>query len=561
MRAHTKFKKNGTVENLYFINPVEVITKDTSFSLALNKAEQYQKDGYYAVIGVTYEKDDYIIGIYDKTVSYTEFLGGKQPEIYVMSKPELSETREEIENNIEQVRNYILDGHTYQVNYTTRLYGDFTGDSHQLFLKLSAQNNGDYAVYIDYDDKQIISLSPELFFAVNRNRKISTKPMKGTAPRFEDPLEDKKSYDFLRNSKKDQAENVMIVDLLRNDISKIAKPDSVKAEELFTIEKYQTVYQMISTVEADVRDDVTLSDTFDALFPCGSITGAPKQMTMRLIEKLEKTPRGYYCGALGILYPDASSVFNVPIRTLTITGDRYIYSAGGGITYDSNASSEFEEILHKTSFLQQGQYELIETMRLEDGKIKRMDYHDNRLKESAAHFNFEPADFKPAIVSYIEGKNLVSGVYKLRATLSREGQLNISHAALEENNHPMTAVLARAPIQGAPDFIAHKTTVRHQYGGKRNDSDVVLYYNDNLDITEFNIGSIVIEEAGEFYTPPLSAGLLNGVMRQALIDDGILTEQNITLNDLRHKYKNGQIDLFMINSAREWVAITPGGMR
>ena len=556
MRAHTKFKKNGTVENLYFTNPVEVITKETPFHTALNKAEQYQKDGFYAVIGVTYEKDDYIIGIYEKPVSYAEFLGGKQPEMYQMSAPELSETREEIENNIEQVRNYILDGHTYQVNYTTRLYGDFSGDSHQLFLKLSAQNNGDYAMYIDYDDKQIVSLSPELFFEMDGNRKISTKPMKGTAPRFEDPEEDKKSYEFLRNSKKDQAENVMIVDLLRNDISKIAKLDSVRAAELFTIEKYQTVYQMISTVEADVRDDVTLSDTFDALFPCGSITGAPKQMTMRLIEKLEKTPRGFYCGALGILYPDTSAVFNVPIRTLTITGDRYIYSAGGGITYDSNASSEFEEILHKTSFLKQGQYELIETMRLEDGDVKRLDYHSSRLNKSAAHFNFEPADFKPAITSYIEENELLSGVYKLRATLSRDGFLNISHAVLEENKQPMTAVLAKAPIQGAPDFIVHKTTVRHQYHGKTNDSDVVLYYNDNLDITEFNIGSIVIKEAGEFYTPPLSAGILNGVMRQFLIDEKIITEKNITLNDLRLKYENGQVDLFMINSAREWVSIT-----
>lgn len=556
MRAHTKFKKNGRVENLYFTNPVEVITKDTPFNTALNKAEQYQKEGLYAVIGVTYEQDDYIIGIYKQPVSYTEFLDGKPPEVYSMSAPELSETREEIENNIEQVRNYILDGHTYQVNYTTRLYGDFDGDSHQLFLKLSAQNNGDYAMYIDYDDKQIVSLSPELFFEMDADRKISTKPMKGTAPRFEDPKEDKASYEFLRNSKKDQAENVMIVDLLRNDISKIAKPDSVKAAELFTIEKYQTVYQMISTVEADIRDDVTLSDTFGALFPCGSITGAPKQMTMRLIEKLEKTPRGFYCGALGILYPDASVVFNVPIRTLTITGDRYIYSAGGGITYDSNASSEFEEILHKTSFLKQGQYELIETMRLTDGEVKRQGYHEKRLSKSAVHFNFAPADFNTAITSYIERNELMSGVYKLRATLTRKGKLTITHAALEENNQPMTAVLALEPLQGAPDFIVHKTTVRHHYSGKTNDSDVVLYYNDNLDITEFDIGSIVIKEAGEFYTPPLSSGLLNGVMRQSLIDDKIITEKNIAMNDLQLKYEKGQIDLFMINSAREWVAIT-----
>lgn len=556
MRAHTKFKKNGTVENLYFTNPVEIITAGTPFDEALDRAEQYQKEGYYAVIGVTYEKDDYVIGIYDKTVSYAEFLGGRQPEMYRMSRPELSETKEEIENNIQAVRNYILDGHTYQVNYTTRLYGDFSGDSHQLFLKLSSQNNGDYAMYIDNDGRQIVSLSPELFFEMDPERRIKTKPMKGTAPRSEDPEKDQESYEFLRHSKKDQAENVMIVDLLRNDISKIAKPDTVEAVKLFTIEKYQTVYQMISTVEADVRDNVTLSGAFDALFPCGSITGAPKEMTMRLIEKLEKTPRGFYCGALGILYPDASCVFNVPIRTLTITGDRYIYSAGGGITYDSIPSAEFEEILHKTSFLEQGQYELIETMRLQDGKIQRLDYHTKRLNNSAAHFKFGKPDFIQALQSYIEENSIDSGVFKLRATLSREGELNISHAALAENKQPVTAVLASAPLYGAPDFIAHKTTVRHQYGGKTNDSDVVLYYNDNLDITEFNIGSIVIKEGDAFYTPPLSAGILNGVMRQSLIDEQKITEQNITMKDLRYKYENGQIDLFMINSAREWVAIT-----
>lgn len=556
MRAHTKFKKNGTVENLYFINPVTVMTNSLPFETALNKAEQYQKDGYYAVIAVTYEKDEYFIGIYDKTVSYAEFLNGRKPESYQMSAPRLSETREEIENNIEEVRNYILDGHTYQVNYTTRLYGDFTGDSHQLFLKLSSQNNGDYAMYLDYNDKKIVSLSPELFFEMDAGRKISTKPMKGTAPRFEDPAEDKKSYEFLRHSKKDQAENVMIVDLLRNDISKIAKPDSVRAAKLFTIERYQTVYQMISTVEADVRDDITLNDAFDALFPCGSITGAPKQMTMSLIENLEKTPRGFYCGALGLLYPDHSCVFNVPIRTLTITGERYIYGAGGGITYDSKASSEFEEILHKTSFLKQGQYELIETMRLENGTVKRLDYHAARLKSSAVHFNFEQPDFKAAISAYIEENKLNQGTFKLRAVLSAAGQLKISHDPLAPYSEPLTAVFAAAPIQGAPDFIAHKTTVRHQYRGKTNDSEVILYYNDNLDITEFNIGSIVVKEAGEYYTPPVSAGILPGVMRQSLIDEGVITEQNIPMNTLCHKYDSGQIDLFMINSAREWVAIT-----
>lgn len=556
MRAHTKFKKNGVVENLYFSNPVEVITKETPFVIALDRAERYQKDGFHVVIGITYEKDDYIIGVFERPVSYNTFLNDTMPETFSMSEPELSESQEEIEGNIEQVRNYILDGHTYQVNYTTRMYGDFNGDSHQLYLKLSSANNGDYAMYIDYEGKQILSLSPELFFEIDTDGMIRTKPMKGTAPRFADELEDKESYDFLRNSKKDQAENVMIVDLLRNDISKIAAPNSVNVSELFTIEKYQTVYQMISKVEAQVKEDITLNDTFDALFPCGSITGAPKQMTMHLIEQLEKTPRGFYCGALGILYPDRSSVFNVPIRTLVIEADRYIYSAGGGITYDSDPTSEFEEILHKTSFLKQGQYELIETMRLTDGIIGRLNYHEQRLSDSAARFNYEMIDFRSMLDSYIKTHNLHTGIYKLRLTLGANRVVSISHAVLEMKNKELSAVLSEAPIRGARDFIVHKTTVRHQYISKRNDSDVVLYYNDNLDITEFNIGNIVIKEQGVYYTPEISAGLLNGVMRRTLIEQGEITEKNISKDELIHKYEQGRIDLFMINSAREWVRIT-----
>lgn len=556
MRAHTKFKKNGVIESLYFTDPLEVITADTPFNEAMQSAEAHQAAGRYVVMGVTYEKDDYIIGVFEAPVSYREFLGGDRPQSYRMSEPELSETREEIENNIEQVRNYILDGHTYQVNYTTRLSGDFKGDSHQLFLQLSTENNGDYAIYIDDKDKQIVSLSPELFFEVDAARTISTKPMKGTAPRFEDPKKDKESYEFLRHSKKDQAENVMIVDLLRNDISKLAQPDSVQAEKLFTIEKYQTVYQMISTVQANLREDVTLNDTFDALFPCGSITGAPKQMTMHLIETLEKTPRGFYCGALGTLYPDQSMIFNVPIRTLVIEDGRYIYGAGGGITYDSIPASEFEEILHKTSFLKQSQYELIETMRLEEGIVKRLDYHADRLKNSAGHFEFKMPDFKRNIQVYIEDNHLQQGIFKLRATVNKEGEMNLTAEPLMDNRKLTTGRIFNRPMVGAADFIGNKTTVRHHYAGKTNDSDVVLYYNDDLDITEFNIGSIVVMEAGRYYTPPLATGILNGVMRQALIDDGKITEENIRLKDLRHKYAQGQIEIYMINSVREWVAIT-----
>lgn len=558
MRAHTKFKKDGVVEEYFFTSPIEVIQAPTSFDTAVNHAKAMQEKGYYAVIGVTYEKDEYFVGIFDAPVSYETFLQGEKPGRFTMTEPRLSESREEIESNIEAVRNYILDGHTYQVNFTTRLYGDFSGDSHQLFLKLTSGNNGDYAMYVDLDGKEILSVSPELFFEIDPNRTIRTKPMKGTAPTFEDQEEDNESYQFLRHSKKDQAENVMIVDLLRNDISRIAKKNTVEATELFTIEKYRTVYQMISVVEAKVRDDVQLSDTFDALFPCGSITGAPKIMTMDIISELEKTPRGYYCGALGILYPDQSMIFNVPIRTMVIEDGNYTYGAGGGITYDSNPSGEFEEILHKTSFLKQGQYALIESMRLEKGNIKRLALHLKRLKTSADYFNYPLDDVQNELQNYIEDKGLHTGVYKLRLTLDHTGVMNISHQEIEPL-HIMTACLSTKIMCAPEDFTSHKTTVRHQYNSESNDCDLVLYYNDSLDVTEFNIGNLVVEENGVLTTPVLRPELLNGVMRQSLLTEGVLIERDYSVETLKKKYQSNEVKLYMINSVREWVAVTLEG--
>lgn len=558
MRAHTKFKKNGVVEEMFFTSPIEVITEPTSFDTAINHAKAMQDKGYYVITGVTYEKDEYFVGIFDAPVSYEAFLQGERPSRFLMTEPRLTESREEIEENIEAVRNYILDGHTYQVNYTTRLFGDFTGDAHQLFLKLTSGNNGDYAMYVDIGDKKILSVSPELFFEIDDDQTIRTKPMKGTAPTDEDPIKDEVNYQFLRNSKKDQAENVMIVDLLRNDISRIAEKDSVEATELFTIEKYRTVYQMISVVEAKVRDDVQLSGIFDALFPCGSITGAPKIMTMDIIRSLEKTRRGYYCGSLGILYPDQTMIFNVPIRTMVIEDGHYTYGAGGGITYDSNPASEFEEILHKTSFLKQGQYDLIETMRLEDGDIKRLDLHMNRLSRSASHFNYPAVNVAHDLKTYIQDKNLHTGAYKLRLTLDHAGDLDISHQAVTETA-AMTACLADKAMCAPMDFTSHKTTVRHHYNSESNACDLVLYYNDSLDVTEFNIGNLVVEEAGVYYTPVLSDDLLNGVMRQSLLSEGKITEKNYSVEALKEKYDNNEINLYMINSVREWVPVTLEG--
>src|SRR5699024_1192888 len=315
VQVHAKFKKHSQVEDLYFTDPLLVMTEKThSLHEALTAAEKYMKDGYYAISVITYESFDrkneqFIIGVFSDTVDYRTFISDRETSTYEMTEPEFTETRDQIIKNIEQVREYIRDGHTYQVNYTTRLKGNFYGDGHTLFETLMSSNNGDYAMYIEYGDEQIVSCSPELFFEVDEDRTIRTRPMKGTAPRGRSEKEDDDNYRFLRESKKDQAANVMIVDLLRNDISKVAAKNSVNVPKLFTIEKYATVFQMTSTVEAELEEGVNLTNIMEGLFPCGSITGAPKLSTMNIINALEATPREYYCGTLGIMYPDGESVF------------------------------------------------------------------------------------------------------------------------------------------------------------------------------------------------------------------------------------------------------------
>ncbi|CAM4257679.1 aminodeoxychorismate synthase component I [Lacicoccus alkaliphilus] len=560
MHVHSKFKRNAKVEDLYFINPVLTMTeKSHSLKEALAIAESYMNDGYYVVNAITYESfspegEQFIIGVFDEATDHETFISTRQPGAYEMTRPEFTQSRDEIIKNIEQVRDYIRDGHTYQVNYTTRLKGRFRGDGHTLFETLMSSNNGDYAMYIEYGDEQIVSCSPELFFEVDAGRKIRTRPMKGTAPRGETPAEDERNHEFLKASKKDRAENVMIVDLLRNDISKVAAKNSVNVPALFTIEEYATVFQMTSTVEADLREDTGINDIMAGLFPCGSITGAPKMSTMNIINALEATDRKYYCGTLGMMYPGGESVFNVPIRTLYIDGENYIYGAGGGITYDSIPASEYDEIVAKTAFLKNAHFRLIESMRLEDGMVRRLDRHAARMAASADHFNFKPSDLRAAVLQHVEFYGLKHGIYKLRATQDEHGEVAISHSPIEDEE-AAGALLHRKPMYGVPEFIENKTTVRYHYKIPNNDFKIILYYNEDQQLTEFNIGNLVIMEDGDYFTPSAGAGILNGVMRQSLIDERKITEKDYMLDDFIEKHESGRITVYLINSVRGWVKI------
>lgn len=560
MHVHSKFKKNLRVRDLYFIDPVLTMTEKTHrLADALTAAEGYMNEGYYVISAVTYESfapegEQFIIGVFEDACDHETFLAAREVGSYEMTEPEFTQSRDEIIKNIEQVREYIRDGHTYQVNYTTRLKGKFRGDGHTLFETLMSANNGDYAMYVEYGDEQIISCSPELFFEVDAGRTIRTRPMKGTAPRGGSRTEDEENRRFLEESKKDMAENVMIVDLLRNDISKVAAKNSVNVPALFTIEEYATVFQMTSTVEAELKAGVGINDIMAGLFPCGSITGAPKTSTMNIINALEATERKYYCGTLGIMYPGGEMVFNVPIRTLYVNGGEYVYGAGGGITYDSIPASEYDEIVAKTAFLKNAQFELIESMRLEDGVVARIGHHAARLRSSAENFKFKPADFIGEVRHYVESRGLMHGLYKLRVTQDRHGNLEISHSSISDEE-TSRALLHQEPLSGAPEFIENKTTVRYHYTIPDDDFKIVLYYNEKRQLTEFNIGNLVIQEDGEYFTPSENTGILNGVMRRTLLDEGNIIEKDYTVDDFIEKYEAGGISIHLINSVRGWLKI------
>ena len=557
MRVHAKFTRNNKQEELYFVNPIKVLDESMSLNDALIEAEAAQKSGRYAVVMVDYEsydksRESFKIGVFDAPVSRERFMEDKEVGSFKLGPMKFTESREKSIENIEKVRDYIRDGHTYQANYTTRMHGDFTGDAHSLYEALVSNNNGGYTIFIEHEEKAIVSCSPELFFEINQERTVETRPMKGTAPRYDDADKDKESYEFLRNSKKDQAENVMIVDLLRNDISRISKPNTVKTPKLFTIEKYKTVFQMTSTVVGELRDELGLNEIFNALFPCGSITGAPKIKTMEIIEELETTERGIYCGAIGILYSDNTTVFNVPIRTLSIKDGQYTYAAGGGITYNSNSESEYEELLQKTKFLEQADVTLIETMRIDHGYVPRLDLHSARLSKSARHFNYGRVNLIHEVNDYVTNEMLLGGVYRLRATFDRNG-LKLEHDTVPPLKSTHAKVLG--PIEGADDFLRHKTSIRYQYFGLADDTPLILYYNNNHMITEFNIGNVVVYQNGTYYTPK-SVKILNGVMRESLLQDGRLKFKDYSVDELKSLYQEEEIEVFLINSLREKVPVS-----
>ncbi|NYE62838.1 para-aminobenzoate synthetase/4-amino-4-deoxychorismate lyase [Duganella sp. 1224] len=441
-----------------------------------------------------------------------------------------------------RIHDYIAAGDTYQVNYTYRLRFDAFGGIHPLYARLRARQPVPYGALIALDDgSAVLSLSPELFVR-HSDGVLTARPMKGTAPaappaQREDNLQRAQA---LAADPKNRAENLMIVDLLRNDIARVAVTGSVEVPALFEVQRYASVLQMTSTITAQLRDDATLHDIFDALYPCGSITGAPKRRTMEIIRELEPDPRGIYTGAIGWFDPPAARTLgdfcmSVPIRTLTLQaqgadGVRHgEMGVGAGIVFDSDAGEEYAECKLKARFLTglQNDFEIFETMRATPGDgVRHRERHLKRLAASAAYFGF-PWDAKAAD-AYLDTACAMldrqHAAYRLRLALSASGAFSVQHAPLAPLNEPVRVLLAEDHTSSGDLFLRHKTSIRQRYDLAWRDAEAhgafdTLFFNERGELTEGGRSNVFVRINGQWLTPPLSAGVLPGVMRGVLLDD------------------------------------------
>ncbi|SDY77639.1 aminodeoxychorismate synthase component I [Thermoactinomyces sp. DSM 45892] len=561
---------NGKSNPLTFLRPAHIVT---AYSLeeiipALHQLQEYLQAGFYVAGWLSYEAGAVFIssdinetsdvpylwfGVYDKPIE-GDFLHRPLHPVRHLSW-ESTISKEQYHQGIQKIKEEIAKGNTYQVNYTLRVESPWNHqDPLAFYRQLTDVQQASYTSYIDTGRFQVLSASPELFFRIDQST-ITTRPMKGTMARGNTPEEDHLNKEWLANSEKNRAENVMIVDLLRNDLGKVSLQGTVRVPELFSIETYPTLFQMTSTITAKLEKGATPLEIFRALFPCGSITGAPKRSTMQIIKAIEDTPRNVYCGAIGFWTPKGDAIFNVPIRTVLIDQETQhaTYGVGGGITWDSTAEEEYEEVLVKTAILQKAapSFQLIESILLKEGHYWLADLHEQRIFHSAKSLDF-PCDLS-IYQSYLTQFALQHphDHWKVRVTLDHLGHWEIAGEPIQPISKSQSIGLATTPISRNHPYLYHKTTERSIYQlHKQTQPDLydVLLWNEQGELTEFTTGNLVLEIDGLHYTPPISSGLLNGTFRQRLIQTEKVLEKVLHKDDLTHATQ-----IWLINSVRGWV--------
>ena len=442
---------------------------------------------------------------------------------------------------IDAIKRYIEAGDTYQVNFTDSVTVETSHGAASSFAVLAAAQPVAYGALLHVGDRHILSLSPELFFRI-RDGRIVTRPMKGTMRRGLDVAEDEQRAERLRNDEKNRSEHIMIVDLLRNDLGRICQMGSVQVDELFAVERYRTLFQMTSTVSGELRKDVTFAQIVHALFPSGSITGAPKIRTMEIIRELERGPRGVYTGAIGHIAPSGDAEFNVAIRTLVLENGIARMGVGGGIVADSEPASEYRECQLKASFLTRPaeNFQLIETMLLLNGNILFLPLHLERLALSAKYFDFA---FDAAAVEARIAERIVSlsarASFRIRLLLHSTGEVTLTHTELTEETGSWRIRISPHRINSKSFLRRHKTTRRQlydaEYARARKDGfDEVLFLNERDELAEGSITNLFVKAGGKLVTPPLAAGVLPGVLRRHLLEtDTDVVERTLVLEDLR----------------------------
>jgi len=471
----------------------------------------------------------------------------------------LNQQREDYLEKIRAIKSFIESGDTYQVNYTLKLLFDYKGPESALYLNLRRNQSVSYAAYIKNGQQQVLSFSPELFFHKQGNS-ITVRPMKGTIQRGRTTAEDSELARFLRNDIKNRSENIMIVDLLRNDLGRLSRMGGVRVQSLFDVETYETLHQMTSTISGELSAGFpafSLNKLFQALFPSGSVTGAPKIRTMEIIRELELEDRGVYTGAIGFLAPDGEAMFNVPIRTLVLEDGRGEMGVGSGIVYDSDPVNEWEECRLKGRFLTDStpEFKLIETILWRPaGGYWLLEEHLQRLAESARYFNFPLK--RENVISLLPSAAGFFGDsgHRLRLLLDKNGDLDItvSECALPalamatpvtlppvKVEELPTVVISRLRTDSASPYLFHKTTMRDFYDRERELAVAdghfeVLFLNERGEVTEGSISNVFIRRGDVLVTPPVSCGLLAGVLRRHLLslDRWDVRESVLTRRDL-----------------------------
>lgn len=542
-----------------FSRPRDVLRASSHDEVAgvLMRAEAAAKQGYYVAGYVSYEA----ASAFDPALDHHAPGGLPLAAFGVFDKPRVihllpgnaslalqpSLSRQKYETALHRIHDYLAKGDTYQVNFTQQLKGTLRGNPDELMAQLFQAQPTPYAMLLEIDEHVICSVSPELFFE-RHGSELRTEPMKGTRPRGRFPAEDEARRQSLMHSEKDRAENLMILDMIRNDLGRIARAGSVRVDDMFQLKALPTVWQQVSSVSAESNSDI--SEIFSALFPCASVTGAPKARTMSIIRELELESRGVYTGAVGVIRPGGDCCFSVAIRTLQIdkASAKATYGVGGGIVWDSDIEEEWQEALTKSAILTttRPDFELLETMRYEPGVgVVRLDYHLSRLASSAVYFGYRcPLEqIRRELEAINEAKPR-----RIRLVLNQYGETALQILEVPLSSGMVRLRLAPSPVSSEDVFLFHKTTNRDTYERARasvSDCDDVLLFNENGELTETSIANLFLQLGGDLKTPAVSCGLLAGTFRQEMLDSGQAVEAVLTREDLAQADR-----IFVANSLR-----------